>query len=170
MAISRQFKTLIRKSQQKKGSNQGLRALRQTKKKDKRECKLSTTTCRTAGGRVPKFLRLEYLLLSLNRFSKFGLELDSDNGATILFENNTFCAMTSSTVTKDRVLEICLLCILRCPNPNARSNHHHHLPEGNTLQKICCRIGNPVPFHFFWPKLQTWAVYPINQFVPALYV
>ena len=27
-------------------------------------------------------------------------------------------------------------------------------PEGfTTLQKICCRIGSPVPFHFFWDKM-----------------
>ena len=31
-------------------------------------------------------------------------------------------------------------------------------PEGNRLKKMGCRIGNPVSFHFFWPK---WAVRPI---------
>ena len=61
-------------------------------------------------GRVPPFLRSHHLLLSPNRFSKFGLELDSDSGTTILFENNTFFAR------RRRSQRICLLCISRCPS------------------------------------------------------
>ena len=63
--------------------------------------------CQPTLDRADEFLHFcgpQHLLLSPNRFSKFGLELDSDNGATILFENNTFLQdveRATSTVTKD---------------------------------------------------------------------
>ena len=69
-----------------------------------RECEDKLSTNFVSCGRVPPFLRPQHLLLSPNRFSKFGLELDSDNGATILFENNTFLQdveRATSTATKD---------------------------------------------------------------------
>ena len=69
--------------------------------------------CQPTLDRADEFLHFcgpQHLLLSPNRFSKFGLELDSDNGATILFENNTFL----QDVERRWSQRICLLCISRC--------------------------------------------------------